>query len=99
LHDEAAFHCQQAIEKYLKGLLHEFGLPTPKTHDIKHLLDLLIPSDRHFRSLRRGSDTLTRFAVEFRYPGLWVSAKRAKWALRKAKTFRKEVRLRLGLSP
>jgi hypothetical protein len=46
LHDEAACHCQQAIEKYLKASLHELGLPTPRIHDIKHLLDLLIPSDR-----------------------------------------------------
>ena len=98
LHDEAAFHCQQAIEKYLKALLQEHGRPILKTHDIKDLLDLLIPSDPGLRSLRRGADTLTRFAVEFWYPGPRVTARRSAWALRKALLFREAVRVRLGLS-
>jgi hypothetical protein len=80
-------------------LLHERRLQTPKTHDIKHLVDLLIPTDRRLRSLRRGADTLTRFAVEFRYPGLSVTARRSRWALQKTVVFRKEVRGRPGLRP
>ncbi|MEX2140385.1 MAG: HEPN domain-containing protein [Pirellulales bacterium] len=36
--DEICFHCQQAIEKYLKSLLAEFGLPIQKTHDLTILL-------------------------------------------------------------
>jgi len=30
----AAFHCQQAIEKYLKAFLIEKGVPLLKTHDL-----------------------------------------------------------------
>jgi hypothetical protein len=30
LNDEICFHCQQAIEKYFKGLLAEHGLPIQK---------------------------------------------------------------------
>ena len=47
--DPACFHCQQVAEKYFKALLQEFSLPIPYTHDLDHLLDLLVvflaPSD------------------------------------------------------
>src|SRR5436305_425894 len=32
--DVVCFHCQQATEKYLKGLLQENGLVAPRTHDL-----------------------------------------------------------------
>src|SRR5205807_1235816 len=44
-YDVACFHCQQAVEKYLKGLLNERGLPVPKTHDLLDLTDRLLPTD------------------------------------------------------
>ena len=34
------FHCQQAVEKYLKALLTRCQIEFPKTHDIKTLLQL-----------------------------------------------------------
>lgn len=37
----AAFHCQQAAEKYLKAFLTWHGVEFPKTHDIGVLLDLV----------------------------------------------------------
>jgi hypothetical protein len=43
LRDLACFHSQQAAEKYLKALLQEAGAVVPKTHDLKDLLDLLLP--------------------------------------------------------
>jgi len=34
---ELAFHCQQAIEKYLKGYLAKFKIPFKKSHDLVEL--------------------------------------------------------------
>jgi len=42
-HDHACFHCQQSAEKYLKARLEEAGIMSPKTHDLKNLLHLLLP--------------------------------------------------------
>src|SRR4051812_2684751 len=66
----ACFHCQQAAEKYLKALLQEVGLAVPRTHDLQDLVDLLVPHDVTLRSLRRSVQALTKYAVEYRYPGM-----------------------------
>jgi HEPN domain-containing protein len=95
--DQICFHCQQAIEKYLKAMLQEAGVPFPKTHDILQLIDLLIPIDRTLRRLRRGSRRLTRYAVDYRYPGLHTTVRQARAAYAKGTLFRAEIRKRLGL--
>ena len=41
--DAAAFHSQQAAEKYLKGFLVYHGVEPPRTHDLIVLLDLIAP--------------------------------------------------------
>jgi HEPN domain-containing protein len=97
LNDSIGYHCQQAIEKYLKALRQELGLAVPRIHDVGVLLDLLIPFDRTLRSLKRGSKTLTAFAVEYRYPGRKATPRQARWAVQKAEIFRIEIRRRLGL--
>src|SRR4051812_20912175 len=68
--DQACFLCQQAAEKYLKALLHESGVRIPHTHKLRDLLDLLLPHDGTLAHLRRGLKTLTRYAVDYRYPGV-----------------------------
>src|SRR6516165_8047493 len=82
LHDVVCFHCQQCAEKYLKGLLEELARPVPKTHDLEGLLGCLLPYHPTLRSLRRGMDFLTQFAVETRYPGENVTRRQAEAALR-----------------
>ena len=47
----AAFHAQQAAEKYVKALLVNLGTEFPKTHSLAALLDLLI--GRMIRRQRR----------------------------------------------
>jgi HEPN domain-containing protein len=95
--DQVCFHCQQAIEKFLKASLHEAALAIPRTHDITGLIDLLVPADHTWRSYRRGTRTLTRYAVDYRYPGLKPTTRQARAAFQKATLFRDAVRLRLEL--
>ena len=96
-HDELCFHCQQSAEKYLKALLEELGVTIPKTHKLLALMHLLNTNYQMLRSLRRGLDFLTRFAVATRYPGDWASKRQAAAALRWATRIRGNCRTILGL--
>ena len=98
-YDAVCFHCQQAGEKYLKGLLQERGTVFPKTHDLERLVDLLLPTDPPLRPLRPIGHRLTRYAVDFRYPGEWATRRQARSGLAAAERIRAEVRRRLGLRP
>jgi HEPN domain-containing protein len=40
---DACFHSQQSAEKYLKACLQEAGIRFERTHDLSHLLTLLLP--------------------------------------------------------
>lgn len=66
--DTIAFHCQQAVEKYLKAALLFKGIKFQRTHDLPFLLELLsralkIDSNQFDKAI-----TLTNFAIEIRYP-------------------------------
>jgi len=98
-HDEQCFHCQQCAEKYLKALLQELGRQVPKTHNLVAILPLLVPHHGDLRSLRRGVDFLTRFAVETRYPGENASKRQATSALRWAGEVRAMCRTILSIRP
>ena len=63
-----AFHCQQAVEKYLKAFLVRCQVEFPKTHDIAKLLDRVGTVDRSMAESLRDADMLTPFGVEVRYP-------------------------------
>jgi len=39
--DTIAFHCQQAVEKYLKALLVYYCIEFSRSHDLVYLLELL----------------------------------------------------------
>jgi HEPN domain-containing protein len=39
--DTIAFHCQQAVEKYLKGFLFYLDIHFKKSHSLNYLLSLL----------------------------------------------------------
>src|SRR5438128_1588019 len=81
LRDPVCFHCQQAAEKYLKALLQELGLRVPREHNLDVLLDLLLPHDPGLRGLRRGLKQLSKYAVEYRYPGFRATARQVQSAL------------------
>ena|ERR1700693_4053975 len=97
LRDLVCFHCQQVAEKYAKALLQNLGAVVPRTHELEDLLDLLLPHDRTLAPLRRVLISLTQYAVDFRYPGRWVTTRQMNVALRQAGRIRLELRRRLGL--
>lgn len=66
----AAFHVQQAIEKYLKGYLLSKGWKMRRIHDLEELLNEALeynPALEQFRSL---CEMATEFYIEERYPFL-----------------------------
>jgi|SRR5579864_5526905 len=95
--DGACFHAQQCAEKYLKARLHEAGIAFPKTHDLTRLLDLIIPAEPLWGSLRPSLNRLTVFSVQFRYPGSDATRKTALEALRLCRQIRSVIRKSLGL--
>jgi HEPN domain-containing protein len=99
LHDQVCFHCQQAAEKYLKALLQDRGQVPPRTHNLLDLLILILPRDAALRTLRRKLRSLTRYAVDIRYPDTRTTKKQAQAALRHAEEVRREIRTRLRLTP
>jgi HEPN domain-containing protein len=67
--DAVCFHAQQAVEKYLKGLLQQEEISFTKTHDLSVLLNLILPVFPDLNDLSDDLEWLSAFAVEFRYPG------------------------------
>ena len=96
-HDQICFHGQQSAEKYLKALLEELGIDVEKTHELDDLLTPLLPHHPTLRSLRRGLNFLTNFAVNPRYPGKNATKRQAAAALRWAGKVRDACRNLLGL--
>ena len=67
--DMICFHCQQAVEKYLKVFLVKNSIEFKKTHDISELIELCLGVDDSFSELfDKNVDSLTIYAAEIRYP-------------------------------
>jgi HEPN domain-containing protein len=64
--DTACFHCQQAVEKYLKAYLLYQGEVIKKTHSLDWLLKHCAVFDYDFEKF--DFKNLEDFAVEIRYP-------------------------------
>jgi HEPN domain-containing protein len=92
----AAFHAQQAAEKFLKAFLVRHQAPFPKTHDIQKLLDLAAQFAADLKLELVSATMLTPFGVEFRYPGDQVAdLATAREAVREAQRVRGVIRQRL----
>lgn len=97
--DATCFFTQQCIEKYLKARLIHAGKSAPRTHDLPTLLDAVLSVEPLWEVFRPQCDTLTSFAVVFRYPGESANRGMAKVALAHCRAFRREIRRSLGLRP
>jgi len=85
----AAFHAQQAAEKFLKAFLVRHQIAFPKTHRIQELLELAAEAERGLKTELGSAAMLTPFGIEFRYPGEAIAdARTARDALREAKRVR-----------
>jgi HEPN domain-containing protein len=95
-YDASCFHAQQSAEKYLKARLIEAGRDFPKTHDLTVILNLLVPIEPSWESLRENLEQLTNMGVEVRYPGTTADQEDAEEALRIARLARQIVCSALG---
>jgi len=67
--DIICFHCQQAVEKWLKAYLVYNGVDEPpKIHDLTKLLTLCAEFDSSFELIHSQCDALTEYGVIPRYP-------------------------------
>jgi HEPN domain-containing protein len=64
--DNACFHCQQAVEKYLKAFLIYNGVDIEKTHNIVFLLSQCANFDPAFSAI--DPLNINVYAVQGRYP-------------------------------
>ena len=62
------FHCQQAAEKALKGLLVWHDQPFRKTHSLEEIGEQCVQVDPTLRPLTDRARRLTDYAWKFRYP-------------------------------
>jgi HEPN domain-containing protein len=62
-----AFHCQQAVEKYLKGALTVLGEEPPFIHDLDRLCKLAEEYRSSFSSISSPCTTINYFSTQPRY--------------------------------
>ena len=76
------YHCQQAIEKLLKGVLISRGVAIKKTHDLGLLAEMLQEYAEVDEKYLEMCDDLTPYGVKIRYPQeLVIEAYRGREAL------------------
>ena len=92
--DLICFHAQQCAEKYLKAWLQEANIPFDKTHDLVKLLDLIVLT---IPAWEVNLLTLSRHAVDFRYPGKSAAANDAEQAVQICTEVRQAIRSELKL--
>ena len=62
------FHCQQAVEKYLKWVLVLHDIDPPKIHDLEELEKLCESISPQFEAIYEKCAVLTEYAIHTRYP-------------------------------
>lgn len=65
--DTIAFHCQQAVEKYLKSYLLKLGFQIKRTHDLVFLLEQIDKVEKIDQNWFEKVFELQDFAIEIRY--------------------------------
>lgn len=96
-YDAVCFHCEQAVEKYMKAYLLKKGVDFPKTHNLIELHELCLALDGSFEIQRDLLLELNQYGVRYRYPGVTAEKEDAKLAMAHAETVRAFLRAKLGL--
>jgi hypothetical protein len=97
VYDHVCFHSHESAEKYLKARLVEAEVEFPKTHNLPHLLTLLLPIEPGWHVLEPDLLGLKAFGVGIVYPGKDADKADAQAALRYCRAVRAAARLSLGL--
>jgi HEPN domain-containing protein len=66
--EDAAFHLQQALEKFLKAYLLLKGWKLKRIHDLEELLDEAIKHNPKFERFRKTCQKITGYYLIDRYP-------------------------------
>lgn len=98
--DTVTFHCQQAVEKYLKAYLIFQSTTFKFSHDLIYLLDLITQKDPDFEGYYDTVSELQGYAVEIRYPGetIFLSNQKVENAMRVAKEIREFVTVKMNIT-
>lgn len=97
--DTTCYHCQQAVEKYLKGLLTYYQIDFLKTHDLDYLYKL-VSRKIGLQDYEADILSLNKYAIEARYPAdlpILYPIEEAKEALIKAEEIIKFIRKNIPL--
>jgi HEPN domain-containing protein len=96
--DSICFHCQQAVEKYLKAYLVFLDIRFERKHNLGYLLDLINEKEQVPEENYDLVENLEDYAVEVRYPDDWteISLEEAQDAFAMAKQIKKFVLERIN---
>jgi HEPN domain-containing protein len=91
-YDTGCFHCQQAVEKYLKAVLNRHGKVPPKTHNLRQLIQEIEKLEPALGLKRPEVLALTAYAVKLRYDaGFWPNQMELSNAVAVARQVRLEI--------
>lgn len=98
--DTVTFHCQQAVEKYLKAYLIFKNITFKFSHDLIYLLDIITQKDSDFESFYDTVSELQGYAVEIRYPNetIYLSNEKVEKAMIIARNVRELVTRKMNIS-
>ncbi len=91
------FLAQQCVEKYLKAWLQEAKILFLRTHNLQQLLSLILPSIPSWASWTADLSTLSKHAVDTRYPGAAATVSDMEHAMKTCEKVRQAVRKQLKL--
>lgn len=97
--DTIAFHCQQAVEKYLKAILVFYDIQFERSHNLIYLLDLLSTKIEISESDTEKVILLNGFSVQIRYPDKtnFLTKEELETSLNIAQDFRSFALERIGI--
>ncbi len=98
--DTVTFHCQQAVEKYLKAYLIFQSITFKFSHDLIYLIDLITQIDSDFENYYDSVSELQGYAVEIRYPDetIYLSNENVEKAMMIAKKVRDIVTRKMNIN-
>jgi HEPN domain-containing protein len=98
--DTVIFHCQQAVEKYLKAYLIFKSTSFKLSHDLIYLLDLITQTDPEIENYYETVSELQGYAVEIRYPNetIYLSNEKVEKAMTIAKNIREFVTSKMSIT-